>query len=208
MEPPQKKRAQQTRERIHSAARQLFLQQGYLATSTDAILAQAGISSKETLYRYYASKEALFVDVLGQMTLAQPGFSALLSSLPVPLDLPSLRQALTMLAHEILSIMSQPEYLALVRIIVAESARFPQLGSLFLSTVPQHGLSIIIALLHQAHERQVIAAVNFEAVARMLLSSLLTYAVTDLMSANKEVVPPSLDHADEVVEVIMRALKP
>ncbi|MBO0780962.1 MAG: TetR/AcrR family transcriptional regulator, partial [Ktedonobacteraceae bacterium] len=131
METRQNKRAQKTREQIRAAAQQLFLQHGYLATSTDAIMAAAGISSKETLYRHYASKEELFVDVLGNLTLAQPGFSSRLSEMIPPHDLPSLRQALTMVAHEILSMMTQPTYLALLRVILAELPRFPQLGPLF-----------------------------------------------------------------------------
>ncbi len=48
MEHRPNKRVQQTRERLRMAAHQLFLQQGYLATSIDAILAEAGVSSKET----------------------------------------------------------------------------------------------------------------------------------------------------------------
>ena len=72
METRQNRRAQQTREQIRAAAQRLFLQQGYLATSTDAILAEAGIASKETLYRHYASKEDLFVDVLSHLTLSEP----------------------------------------------------------------------------------------------------------------------------------------
>ena len=105
MEHKQNTRAQQTHERLRAAAHRLFLQQGYLATSIDAILAEAGISSKETLYRHYANKEALFVDVLSHLTLEQPGFSEKLAALPTPHDLSSLRQALTQLSREILSMM-------------------------------------------------------------------------------------------------------
>jgi TetR/AcrR family transcriptional repressor of mexJK operon len=208
MEHRQNARAQQTRERLRAAAQRLFLQQGYLATSIDAILAEAGVSSKETLYRHYASKEELFVDVLGHLTLSQPGFSEKLSALPTPHDLPSLRQALTQLSREILSLMRQPEYLALVRIIIAEAPRFPQLGSLFFSTVPQRGLTLIMALLQAAREQQLIADVDFEVVARALLGGLLSYAITGLLFAEEETRLPSLDHADEVVEIIMRALAP
>src|SRR5713226_8482470 len=84
MEHRQNRRAQQTRERLRAAAHRLFLQQGYLATSIDAILAEAGISSKETLYRHYANKEALFVDVLSHLTMEQSGFSEKLAALPSP----------------------------------------------------------------------------------------------------------------------------
>jgi AcrR family transcriptional regulator len=120
-------------------------------------LAEAGISSKETLYRHYANKEALFVDVLSHLTLEQPGFSEKCAALPMPQDLPQLGQALTQLSREILSMMSQPGYLPLVRMIIAEAPRFPQQGTLFFSTVTQRGLAIMTALLRAAREQQFIA---------------------------------------------------
>ncbi len=208
MDHRQNTRAQQTRERLRAAAHRLFLQQGYLATSIDAILAEAGISSKETLYRHYANKEALFVDVLSHLTLEQPGFSEKLAALPTPHDLPSLRQALTQLSREILSMMSQPGYLPLVRMIIAEAPRFPQLGTLFFSTVTQRGLAIITALLRAAREQQIIADVDFEVVARALLGGLVSYVLTDLLFAGEQARLPSLDCADALVEVIMHALTP
>ncbi|MFL5589600.1 MAG: TetR/AcrR family transcriptional regulator [Ktedonobacteraceae bacterium] len=203
----QNTRTQQTRERLRAAAHRLFLQQGYLATSIGAILAEAGISSKETLYRHYANKEALFVDVLSHLTLEQPGFSEKLAALPTPHDLPSLQQALTMLAREILSMMSQPGYLPLVRMIIAEAPRFPQLGTLFFSTVTQRGLAIMTALLQEAREQKIIADVDFDAVTHTLLGGLLTYVIMNLV-IGEEAHLPALDRADAVVEVIMRALTP
>jgi TetR/AcrR family transcriptional regulator, mexJK operon transcriptional repressor len=201
-------RAQWTRERLRAAAHRLFLQQGYQSTSIDAILAEAGISSKETLYRYYASKEALFVDVLSRLTMEQPGFSEKLAALPIPYDLPSLRKALTQLSHEILSMMSQPGYLPLVRMIIAEAPRFPQLGTLFFSTVTQRGLNIITSLLQAARAQQVIADIDFDAVSRMLLGGLLSYAISGLISAEEQTQPPPLERAEALIEVIMRALTP
>ncbi len=207
MELRQSRRAQQTREQLRAAAHRLFLQQGYLATSIDAILAEAGISSKETLYRHYANKEALFVDVLSYLTMEQPGFSEKLAALPTPHDLSSLRHALTQLSREILSMMSQPGYLPLVRTIIAEAPRFPQLGTLFFSTVTKPGLAIITALLREAREQQIIADLDFDAVTHTLLGGLLTYVIMSLVLA-EEAQPPALDRADAVVEVIMRALTP
>ena len=207
MEHRQTPRTQQTRERLRSAAHRLFLRQGYLATSIDAILAEAGISSKETLYRHYTNKEALFVDVLSHLTMDQPGFSEKLAALPTPQDLPSLRKALTLLSREILSMMSQPGYLPLVRMIIAESPRFPQLGTLFFSTVTQRGLGMLTALLQAAREEEIIAGIDFDAVTHMLLGGLLTYVLMNLVTG-QEARPPALDRADAVVEVIMRALTP
>ena len=208
MEHRQHTRAQQTRERLRDAAHRLFLQQGYLATSIDAILAEAGISSKETLYRHYANKEALFVDVLSSLTMEQPGFSEQLAALPAPHDLSSLRQALTQLSRAILSMMSQPGYLPLVRMIIAEAPRFPQLGTLFFSTVTQRGLAMLTALLREAREQQIIADLDFDVVTHTLLGGLLTYVLTSLVPVGEAAPPPALDRADAVVEVIMRALTP
>jgi len=207
MEHGQHSRSQHTRQRLRAAAYRLFFQQGYLATSIDAILAEAGISSKETFYRHYTNKEALFVEVLAHLTMEQPGFSEKLATLPPPRDLLSLRQALTMLAREILSMMCQPGYLPLVRMIIAEAPRFPQLGTLFLSTVTQRGLAILTALLQTAREQQIIADVDFDAVTHTLLGGLLAYILMNLISA-EEAHLPSLDRADAVVEIVMRALTP
>ncbi|HKT37050.1 MAG TPA: TetR/AcrR family transcriptional regulator [Ktedonobacterales bacterium] len=208
MEDRANRRAQQTRERLRAAAHRLFLRQGYLATSIDAILAEAGVSSKETLYRHYANKEALFADVLSQLTMEQPGFTERLTTLPTPHDLPSLRQALTSLAREIVTMMNQPGYLPLVRMVIAESPRFPQLGALFFSTVTQRGLSLITGLLQSARERRLIADVDPEAVAHTLLGGLLTFALMNLVLAEGEAQPIPLERADSVVEIIMRALTP
>ena len=201
-------RAQQTRERLRTAAHRLFIQQGYQATSIDAILAEAGISSKETFYRYYSGKEALFIDVLSHLTMEQPDFSEKLAALPSPHDLPSLRQALLQLSSEILSMMCQPGYLPLVRMIIAEAPRFPQLGTLFFSTVTQRGLAIITSLLQTARAQQVIADIDFDAVSRMLLGGLLSYAISGLISEEEQAQPPPLERAEVLIEVIMRALTP
>ena len=208
MKPEQNIRVQQTQERLRTAAHRLFVRQGYQATSIEAILAEAGISSKETFYRYYPGKEALFIDVLSHLTMEQPDFSQKLAALPLPHNLPSLRQALLQLSREILSMMCQPGYLPLVRMIIAESPRFPQLGTLFFSTVTQRGLSIITSLLQTAREQQVIADIDFDVVSRMLLGGLLSYAISGLIFAEEQVQPPPLECAEALIEVIMRALTP
>jgi AcrR family transcriptional regulator len=208
MEHQPNSRTQRTRERLRAAAHRLFLRQGYLATSVDAILAEAGISSKETLYRHYANKEALFVDVLSHLTMEQPGFAEKLAALPPPQDLASLRQALTQLSHEIVSMMTQPGYLPLVRMVLAEEPRFPQLGSLFFATVTQRGIAIIMGLLLAARERQLIANIDLAAVTHTLLGGLVTSVLLSHVLAKEETQPSAYSRADGVVEVIMRALTP
>src|SRR5260221_4203620 len=102
--------------------------------------------------------------------MEQPGFSEKLAALPTRHELPQIGQAVTMLAREILSMMSQPGYLPLVRMIIAEAPRFPRLGTLFFSTVTQRGLAIITALLQEAREQQLIADLYFDVVTHTLLA--------------------------------------
>ena len=208
MEQPQSRRAQQTRGQIRAAAQRLFLRQGYLATSTDAILSDAGIASKETLYRHYASKEELFVDVLKHVTLEQPHFAATLSQLPAPQDLPALQQVLTVVAREILGLMSQPDYLALLRVVIAETSRFPQLGPLFRAAVPERGLQILTSLLLQAREHNLIADVDIDAATHALLGGLLTYALFGLAFGGADAEPLPLERADAIAALMIRALAP
>ena len=140
--------------------------------------------------------------------MEQPGFSDKLAALPTPHDLPSLRQALLLLSREILLMMCQPGYLPLVRMIIAETPRFPQLGTLFFSTVTQRGLAIITSLLQSARKQHIVADIDFDAVSRMLLGGLLSYAITGLIFAGEQTQPPPLDRADALIEVFMRALTP
>ncbi|HEV2660400.1 MAG TPA: TetR/AcrR family transcriptional regulator C-terminal domain-containing protein, partial [Ktedonobacteraceae bacterium] len=94
----------------------------------------------------------------------------------------------------------------LLRIIIAEMPRFPQLGSLFRTTVPERGLSILKTLLRQAGEQQIITDVDFDALAHALLGGLLAYALTNVVFAEEETSPPPLERADALVAVLMRAL--
>jgi AcrR family transcriptional regulator len=87
-------RARARRERIHQAAQTLFMQQGFEATSMEAI-AEAAAVSKPTLYRYYQSKEALFIAVLEHLALHQLSEDTLLVLRDRPMDsLATLEQAL------------------------------------------------------------------------------------------------------------------
>ena len=89
----------------------------------------------------------------------------------------------------------------------ASGAGFPQLGTLFLSTVTQRGLAIMAPLLQAAKEQQIIADVDFDAVPHTMFGEVLAYILIHLISA-KEALLPSLDRADAVVAIIMHAFTP
>ncbi len=200
-------RSKLKREQILTAARRLFLRQGFAQTSTEAIRLEAGVS-KETLYRYYASKEDLFADVLRQLTLEQIT-TWHVERIGDSLDRESLPAALLQLTQELAAVMMQPEYLALLRIIVAETPRFPQLGALFRSAVPEQSLASLAAFFRQMRDQEEGVAFDEEAAARMLLGSLLTYALLDgLLSADGTPSLPKPERLAAIVDLLLPAISP
>src|SRR5262245_7647433 len=76
------RRVQETREAIVQAARELFESQGYAETTLDQVAARADVASR-TVFRYFASKEALlFCDfervnrTLAELLAARPAGEA------------------------------------------------------------------------------------------------------------------------------------
>jgi AcrR family transcriptional regulator len=201
-------RALRKREQILSGAQHLFLMQGYAGTSTDAIAKTAGIS-KETLYAYYPNKEALFSAVLQHLVdvLADEQFAEIEQTMLVSGE--TFRQALIDLAQRIIRNAMQPDYLALVRIIIAESTRVPQLGTLFRSSIPMRGLAYLSGLLEHARERKLVEFEGVEVTARMFIGSLLTYIILEgLMLAGEAPRQPDLTQITMVVNLFCKALQP
>jgi len=61
-------RAAQTRDRLVAAARALFADQGFAATSTEAVIARAGMT-RGALYHHFADKAELFEAVCRELSL-------------------------------------------------------------------------------------------------------------------------------------------
>jgi TetR/AcrR family transcriptional repressor of mexJK operon len=200
-------RARAKRDQILAGARRVFVRDGFAAASTDAIAAEAGVS-KRTLYAYYPSKEDLFVDVLRKLTIENPQTRVLESlRLAEPRSREELREALAELARKVVGTMMDPDYLPLLRTIIADTHRFPQLGDLFRSTVPERGMREIQAMLERAHEHGIIGELNFEVAARAFFGPLLTYAVMDgLFRPVGKPQPPSPETIEAIVDLYMKGI--
>lgn len=118
---PSKSAALELRDRILEAATELFLMEGYASTSIEAVATRAGIS-KRTFYHRFEDKAALFAAVVHRIIelIRPPPEVPLLQG--VELD-----EILRRLAGIILRAALSPQAIALHRLIVAESVRFPNL---------------------------------------------------------------------------------
>lgn len=115
--------AAQLADRILDAATELLLTHGYGATSIEAIARRARVS-KRTFYHRFRDKPALMAAVVKRLIDRQRPAAG------VPLiEGAGLEAILSRLASMILAAALHPQVLALHRLIVAESGRFPDLAA-------------------------------------------------------------------------------
>jgi TetR/AcrR family transcriptional repressor of mexJK operon len=115
------------RSAILDGAKAVFLSQGFGLATMDDVAAAAGVG-KQTVYRHFKSKEALFVGLVGSMC-AQVG--GLLASAQDEQSDGSPEDELRKLGWVLAQILIAPDYLRLYRAIVAEAERLPELGQVF-----------------------------------------------------------------------------
>ncbi|ANY17171.1 TetR/AcrR family transcriptional regulator [Bordetella pseudohinzii] len=109
-------------EQLLRVAADLFLARGYDNVTLDEIVALAG-GSKTNIYRYYGNKQGFFRHVVEYLC---DGFLAPLLSLDV--ETGGLEGALRRLARTLVAAMLQPRQVAFYRMVVATSARLPEVG--------------------------------------------------------------------------------
>jgi TetR/AcrR family transcriptional repressor of mexJK operon len=119
------------RRQVLLAAEELFLVLGYGAVSMDQVARKASVS-KATLYAHFPSKDVLFAVIV-----ADKGTDNVLGDDLFPRDVTDLRAALEAIGLRMLRFMLRDRTLAIYRIALAESARFPELGHAFHQNGPQ-----------------------------------------------------------------------
>ncbi len=201
-------RGRAKRNQILGAARKLFLEQGFAETSMEAIREEAGVS-KPTVYNYYPGKEELFADVLRRFIDENFGdwLQGEVASGSFPATREELRDVLMELAEGFIATLMRPEYLALARVVVAETPRVPRLGKLFRQAVPERVMERVAALLERAGERGIAEVGDVDAARRMFIGPLLTYVLLDgVLVADGEPRPPEPERIGGIVDLYMKAI--
>jgi TetR/AcrR family transcriptional regulator of autoinduction and epiphytic fitness len=178
------RRAAAKRDQIRGAALPLFVRDGFERTTTDAIAAAAGIS-KQTLYRYYPAKEDLLADILNDLSVQNFWSDAPPAPRPIRTR-EAFEAALMGVARGIVQHATDPTFLGLERVLIAEIPRFPHLARRFREAVTTPGFGIVASLLQQAHDAAILAAPPSDAAVRSFLGPLLSYIYLDGLLAPAE----------------------
>jgi AcrR family transcriptional regulator len=121
------------RQQIMDGARKVFLEHGFDGASVNDIVRATGVS-KGTLYAYFPSKERLFETLIFEDRRGQAErlFEIIDESRPVG-------EMLHEMGMRFGRMLSAPEQVAYVRMVIAASAKFPEAGRAFYEAGPRYG---------------------------------------------------------------------
>src|ERR1700693_4018385 len=115
-------RGSRKRAAILEAAQQVFFAQGFVGASMDQVAATAAVS-KQTVYKHFSDKEALFREVVTNVLRARDrGITAESFSRGEG----SIEERLGSFARNFLKGAMQPDVLRLRRLVIGEVGRFPE----------------------------------------------------------------------------------
>lgn len=143
-------RSASRRRAILAAATELFLHQGFAATSTGQVVASAG-ASKQTLYRCFGDKEGLFRAVIEEVIAeAEAGTTDLLAEVA---EGEHLEEDLRRFARQHVRDVLQPHLMAIRRLVIAEADRFPTLAAAWWERGPERAHASLAATFVRLRER-------------------------------------------------------
>lgn len=189
-------RQNKKREKILEGALRAFLSNGY-AANMDTIAAEGGVA-KQTVYTYFKDKESLFSALVDRLMdrFVSAGMTAELMALKPPAFFRTM-------IHIAFQRMDDPEYVGLMKVILAESGRFPELADLYLTRLVRPGIE---NLTHYIKENPELRFSDPEALARIIHGTLVNFMISQEILNGKYSVPLSRERlANGLLELILFA---
>ena len=162
-------------------------------------IAAAAKVSKPTLYSYFEDKEGLFVALIQKLT--QRNRAMLFSSLSEPMAEVAPEQILRRIATTMLQEFSaNPPLMTLMRLIIGESERFPNLAQTFVREVQKPLLERLAAYFESRPQLNV---PDPTVAARMFAGTLVHYLLVQKVMNGDEILPLE---SDRLVDGLVRML--
>jgi|SRR5882724_2239185 len=190
------------RDAILEASRKVFMEVGFGATSMDAIAAEAKVS-KQTVYNHFGSKEELFAAMIRYWVEQKLVVFNEAARSGKPQD------TLRIMAHQFLDHGSAEQRVAMYRILMAESPRFPELGEIFYSAGPAVVRKFLADYLADQDKRGTLHVENPQLAAEQFFGMLNGCQLKAQLGIdrlpNKQAIDAYIEHA---VMLMMKALAP
>jgi len=143
-------RSARKRRAILDAATDVFLRDGYASTSMDTIATVSGVS-KQTVYKQFSSKEALFVEIVTRLT--RDAGDVVHAAMPELGDDDDLAAYLVALATGQLDVVLTPRLMQLRRLVIGEVTRFPELAAVLYEGGPKRAMATLEAVFERLAAR-------------------------------------------------------
>lgn len=192
------------REALLKAAADVFFEQGYAATSIDAIIERAG-GSKRNIYNEFGNKQGLF------SAIVEENADKALSTLNIEnIEGHDLQSTLTAFGRHLMDVYMSPTVVGIYRIAVTEANRFPDLVKAFYEQGPGRTTVRLAEVLEAARDRGEIELDDCQRVAGhfvgMIRDNLHLQVVLGLRPAPSE--KESREAVASVVGVFLNGIRP
>jgi TetR/AcrR family transcriptional regulator, mexJK operon transcriptional repressor len=198
-------RSARKRRAILDAATEVFLKSGYLGTNMDEIAALSAVS-KQTVYKHFASKEGLFIEIVTSMT-SEAG-DKVHSDMPEPDNSADLAEYLRNYAEKQLTVVLTPRLMQLRRLVIGEVSRFPELAKVLYERGPQRALTELAAAFERLADRGLLAVSDPLVAASHFNWLVMSDPLNQAMLLGDEAIPTQAElrrHAAEGVRVFLAA---
>ncbi len=198
-------RSARKRAAILAAATDVFLKGGYLGTNVDAIAARSGVS-KQTVYKHFGSKEALFIEIVASMT-GEAG-DLVLGETSEPGDAAELAGYLLAYAEKQLTAVLTPRLMQLRRLVIGEVSRFPDLAKVLYERGPQRALTNLASTFERLAARGLLIVDDASVAASHFNWVVMADPLNRAMLLGDEAIPTAdalRRHAAEGVRVFLAA---
>lgn len=187
------------REQIVQAAIKVFLENGYAGTSMNRVAAEADVI-KATIYSHFKDKEELFAAIIEEVTFKRiAADTAEFEKHVLSLEPQEFVQFLTQ-KFKVLS--GSKEYRALLRVVIGESERFPELANLYVKTVILKGMELSSGYFAKQTELKLN---NPLATAHVCVGSFVSWMIWQEILGGKNVKPLEFDDVVTAVQELVNA---
>ncbi len=191
------------RQAILDVAAEVFREHGFEQASMSEITARVG-GSKATLYSYFPSKEALFLEVMHQF--AEAHMQDVFAELDVAADI---RMSLQYFGERFLDFISSARLVSVLRVVYAEAGR-SDVGQQFYERGPNEGTRRLKNFFEQCIQKGKLQSCDPEVAAKQFQALLRAECMDPLLmgACALTALPPIKDMAFRAVDVFLKAYGP
>ncbi len=198
-------RSARKRRAILDAATEVFLKGGYLGANMDEIAARSAVS-KQTVYKHFTSKEALFIEIVTDMT--NEAGDMVHKEMPDFEEDGDLAEYLLNYAYRQLTVVLTPRIMQLRRLVIGEVSRFPELARVLYERGPMRALEALASLFERLADRGLLAIDDPLVAASQFNWLIMSAPLNQAMLLGDEAIPKQAElrrHAADGVRVFLAA---